>query len=214
MASVEVANLDAVLWTIEARDPDAIATYVGSAAATLQLGEAGVAETSRLKDVDSLWPADEFDELCATGHTMTGLSVFEVKWPDGNLAHMGATAPAVNMHPNNTSRHLLKYTAAREMGSPRLAHVQHDVLVTEPHRLVELYGISCMRIGEILIWKAIVGRRKDLSWVRRVLGEALTAGLVDDAESDRVNEELEVSVRLRAAHPGRYYARIPEVGEE
>lgn len=204
----EIPLTASIVETLAVRDPGGEVIAVGGAALHLQMAAAGL-EGVRTGDVDGLCPQDFFDNLLLTGPHIPDVCEFRFNRPSGALRDMGATQPSIFMRPDpDDAPNLLPFSVTTIKGSPLLVEYSHDGLMAQPDKLVRVGDVTCLNAVDILIWKAVLGRTKDLRVVHKVTPKLHAAGIITDEQRDTIREEVAASWGERHAHKGRYYARI------
>jgi hypothetical protein len=198
----------AIVETMAARDPAGRTILVGGAALYLQMEAAGLPGLPT-PDTDALCSPSHFDELLLIGPHMPNVAEFRVGYPTGKQREMGATAPYIAMKADpDFAPGVLPFSVTVQKGSPLVIAKRHAELVAQPHRLREVGDTTCLNAAEILEWKAMLGRRKDLRAVHKAMPLVLAAGLITREERDKIRHEVAASWKARRDHPNRYYARI------
>jgi hypothetical protein len=135
-------------------------------------------------DIDCLGSEAHLQYLLEKGENIRGVGeVRERWWNDGRSDRY---AHAVDVVPR--SRKMLPVTVCNEM----IGTFPIDWSEARAGSVVECFGIDCMDITRVLVWKAMTGRRKDLVKVGRVLPVATGAGLVSPNDSDCVSLWLKI----------------------
>lgn len=195
-------NVDRIRNTLYARDPDNTLIAIGGTGISLQLRSAGLVDVPT-PDVDVLCSQDYFDNLLVQAPELTDVQSVRVRWWRGRVGEENASIdiwPAADLAAKQ-----LPFTAATGMGD--VFPISHELVVSSPDRIVTALGVKCLALSEILLWKAIVGRPKDLVRVDNVLPPAVEAGLVSPAEEAGIRLWCELALsrvasdrRLRARH--------------
>ena len=178
----DLSHIERICETFYTRDPLGTTIPIGGAAMNLQLAAAGVAYEPA-SDVDVICPTEYMDKLWAEIPTLKGLASATIKWWSPHNSPTISILPDSTLYPN-----LLRFDACAWMND--FYPITHDALVAEPHRLATVFGIRCIRLGEALIWRAMVGRDRDWASVRTVWPLATEAGLLSSEENARIVAQL------------------------
>ena len=211
--AAEVPLVAGILETLDARDPRGQTVVVGGAAIVLQMHAAGL-EVPSTKDVDTLCSQEFFDEQLLLGPHYPDVQAFHANWPDAVIRSQGVETQAVHILPDKTRfPRQLRFTTCTELGSRALVLQTYEEVAANPGTLVEVDGVRCTPIADILERKAIIGRKKDLAAVWNLVPVVHEAGLVTDEQRDRIMAERAESKRAQREgkdkNQNRYYARVP-----
>ncbi|HEX7963608.1 MAG TPA: hypothetical protein VF466_03375 [Candidatus Saccharimonadales bacterium] len=206
MAEIPLAA--SIIETLAVRDPRGTVIVVGGAALHLQMTAAGL-EGMPTGDVDGLCSEAFFDDLLVIGPHVPDVCEFRFTRPAGALRDLGATHPGIFIRPDpDDAPNLLPFSVTTVKGSPSLVEYSYDDLARQPDKLVRVGGITCLSASDVLHWKAILGRAKDLRTAHKALPKLHAAGLVTDEQRDTIRREVAESWAQKHAHKGRYYARV------
>lgn len=196
-----------IVNTQEAYDPARVCVLVGGAAVHMQLAAAGL-EPYPTEDADYLCPPRFYSDLADSGPRRDDLASFTIAWPNERQQAVGCTDTSLKLVPaGRFADQRLKATFAVGMGARSLYYVGYGDM--HNGNVFDVDGVPCLDLPDILVWKATIGRRKDLSMVRHVMRVAVLGGILKEAEYDRIDRECRVSEQALLENPGRYFARVP-----
>jgi hypothetical protein len=201
--------LERIETTVNLRDPARDTILVGGAAITAHLISRGIDDPNPLSDVDVLCPQQFFDNLLRDPASIEQSRSFQLRWPKGGLKARGATNLSIDIYPDlgAQQRGVVPFTACVNMGD-LMYPMDYTRCATDFETAA--CGLRVMRIGEMLRWISIIGRKKDLDKVDSVMPDAVRSQLVSPAEINSIYSEYTHSKKLRDRFPERYYARLDQ----
>lgn len=202
-------TLEKIEATVSLRDPKKDTILVGGAAIAAHLISHGINHTAPLNDVDVLCPQTFFDNLLSDPASIEQARSFQLRWPKGGLKARGATNKSIDIYPDLDAQRagVVPFTACVNMGD--LMYPMDYTQCSADHE-TEACGLRVMRLGEMLRWISIIGRKKDLDNVDSIMPDVTGLGLVDPEELHAIESEYSLSKSLRTRFPERYYARLDQ----
>lgn len=182
-------HIEAIHNTLDWIDPLRDAVVVGGAALSLQFDAIGLSEVET-PDIDAVVPDEYFNDLLSTGSARDGVGVFRMRWWRGWAGENQVSNRSIDLYPKRTQEDMLPFTACSEMNG--VFPLSYEQATMVPELTVVVDGIRCLKASEVLRWKAMVGREKDIETVERLLRSAADAGLIEPWESDCIQLWLDI----------------------